>query len=320
MSIIKDSLYGFVIGDAIGVPIEFEDRKKLMSNLVTSMLGYGSYDVPEGTWSDDTAMTLATMDSIIKQNGNINYNDVADRFCNWLNNAEYTGTNEVFDIGITTKYALMRYWSDKSDATKCGGTSVSENGNGSLMRMLPIALYCYYKNLKDNEILDIVRKASSITHAHEISIMGCYIYVRYIIFLLYGKDKLTAYGMVKCLDYNIFSKETNDIYSRILKEDISKIDLSDIRSSGYVVESLETVLWIILNCNSYNESIIGAINLGGDTDTIGAITGSIAGLLYGYDKISDKWINKLRNKEYLDKIIEQFEKLFDLDVEVKNNE
>ena len=316
MSKIKDSLFGFAIGDAIGVPIEFESRNKLMNNPVTSMLGYGSYDVPEGTWSDDTAMTLATMDSIIKTNGCINYNDIADRFCNWLNNAEYTATNQVFDIGITTKYSLMRYWDNKTDATKCGGTGVNENGNGSLMRMLPIALYCYYKNLKDEEILKIVKDVSSITHAHERSIMGCYIYVRYIMFLLYGKDKFAAYSMIKCLDYTMFSEEENIVYSRILKEDIFKVDLNDIKSSGYVVETLETVLWIILNCNNYNESIIGAINLGGDTDTIGAITGSIAGILYGYDKISDKWLNKLRNKEYLDNIIKDFERVFGEKIEV----
>ena len=163
MNDIKGGLVGFAVGDAIGVPIEFEDRKKLMKSPVTSLKGYGSYDVPKGVWSDDTSMTLATIDSIIKCKG-INYNDIADRFCNWLNNAEYTATDEVFDIGITIKYALMRYWEDKSDATKCGGTSINENGNGSLMRMLPIAFYCYYKNLNKKEIFNIVKKVSSITH------------------------------------------------------------------------------------------------------------------------------------------------------------
>ena len=87
MSIIKDSLYGFAIGDAMGVPIEFENRDKLKNNLVTSMLGYGSYDVPKGTWSDDTSMTLATIDSLINNKGELNYNDIADKFCDWINNA-----------------------------------------------------------------------------------------------------------------------------------------------------------------------------------------------------------------------------------------
>ena len=310
MSVIKDSLYGFVIGDAMGVPIEFEPRNKLFNNPVISMVGYGSYDVPEGTWSDDTSMTLATMDSIIQNNGNINYNDIADRFCNWINNAEYTATNEVFDIGTTTKFALMRYSFDKVESVKCGGTSVSENGNGSLMRMLPIALYCYYRHLNDLEIVDLVRNASSITHAHERSILGCYIYVKYIICLLSVKDKLIAYNMLKSMDYSSFSNEELNIYHRILEEDIYKKNLEEIKSSGYNVDTLEAVFWVVLNTENYNESIVGAINLGGDTDTIGAITGSISGILYGYNSINQKWISKLRGKEYLDDIINKFETIF----------
>ena len=99
MSVVKNSLVGFAVGDAMGVPLEFEHREKLLEKPVTTMTGYGSYSVPEGVWSDDTSMTLATMDSIIEKNG-IDYNDMANRFLNWINNAEYTATNEVFDIGI----------------------------------------------------------------------------------------------------------------------------------------------------------------------------------------------------------------------------
>lgn len=311
MSIVKDSLYGFIVGDAMGVPIEFEDREKLINKPVTSMLGYGSHDVEAGVYSDDTSMTLATMDSIIKQNGIINYNDIADKFCNWVNNNEYTATNKIFDIGMTTKYALIKYFNNKIDATMCGGTNVNENGNGSLMRMLPIALYCFYKNIKgDNEIFTLVKNSSSITHAHDISILGCYIYVRYVISLLETKNKISSYNFIKKLDYSMFIEEVKLEYSRILFSDISILNINDVNSSGYVVDTLEAVFWIILNCSSYNESIIGAINLGGDTDTIGAITGSIAGILYGYDNISKRWISKLKNKDYIDEIIIKFENTF----------
>jgi ADP-ribosylglycohydrolase len=311
MSIVKDSLYGFIVGDTMGVPVEFEDREKLINKPVTSMLGYGSHDVEEGVYSDDTSMTLATMDSIIKQNGIINYNDIADKFCNWVNNNEYTATNKVFDIGMTTKYALIKYFNNKIDATMCGGTNINENGNGSLMRMLPIALYCFYKNIKDdNEIFTLVKNLSSITHAHDISILGCYIYVRYVISLLETKNKISSYHFIKKLDYSMFIEEVKLEYSRILFSDISTLNINDINSSGYVVDTLEAVFWIILNCSSYNESIIGAINLGGDTDTIGAITGSIAGILYGYDNISKRWISKLKNKDYIDEIIIKFENTF----------
>ena len=311
MSIVKDSLYGFIVGDAMGVPKEFEDREKLINKPVTSMLGYGSHDVEAGVYSDDTSMTLATMDSIIKQNGIINYNDIADKFCNWVNNNEYTATNKVFDIGMTTKYALIKYFNNKIDATMCGGTNINENGNGSLMRMLPIALYCFYKNIKDdNEIFTLVKNLSSITHAHDISILGCYIYVRYVISLLETKNKISSYNFIKKLDYSMFIEEVKLEYSRILFSDISTLNINDINSSGYVVNTLEAVFWIILNCSNYNESIIGAINLGGDTDTISAITGSIAGILYGYDNISKRWISKLKNKDYIDEIIIKFENTF----------
>ena len=311
MSIVKDSLYGFIVGDAMGVPVEFEDREKLINKPVTSMLGYGSHDVEAGVYSDDTSMTLATMDSIIKQNGIINYNDIADKFCNWVNNNEYTATNKIFDIGMTTKYALIKYFNNKIDATMCGGTNINENGNGSLMRMLPIALYCFYKNIKDdNEIFTLVKNLSSITHAHDISILGCYIYVRYVISLLETKNKISSYHFIKKLDYSMFIEEVKLEYSRILFSDISTLNINDINSSGYVVDTLEAVFWIILNCSSYNESIIGAINLGGDTDTIGAITSSIAGILYGYDNISKRWISKLKNKDYIDEIIIKFENTF----------
>lgn len=311
MSIVKDSLYGFIVGDAMGVPVEFEDREKLINKPVTSMLGYGSHDVEAGVYSDDTSMTLATMDSIIKQNGIINYNDIADKFCNWVNNNEYTATNKIFDIGMTTKYALIKYFNNKIDATMCGGTNINENGNGSLMRMLPIALYCFYKNIKDdNEIFTLVKNSSSITHAHDISILGCYIYVRYVISLLETKNKISSYNFIKKLDYSMFIEEVKLEYSRILFSDISTLNINDVNSSGYVVDTLEAVFWIILNCSNYNESIIGAINLGGDTDTIGAITGSIAGILYGYDNISKRWISKLENKDYIDEIIIKFENTF----------
>ena len=311
MSIVKDSLYGFIVGDAMGVPVEFEDREKLINKPVTSMLGYGSHDVEAGVYSDDTSMTLATMDSIIKQNGIINYNDIADKFCNWVNNNEYTATNKIFDIGMTTKYALIKYFNNKIDATMCGGTNINENGNGSLMRMLPIALYCFYKNIKDdNEIFTLVKNSSSITHAHDISILGCYIYVRYVISLLETKNKISSYNFIKKLDYSMFIEEVKLEYSRILFSDISTLNINDVNSSGYVVDTLEAVFWIILNCSNYNESIIGAINLGGDPDTIGAITGSIAGILYGYDNISKRWISKLENKDYIDEIIIKFENTF----------
>lgn len=310
MSVIKDGLIGFAIGDAMGVPIEFVSREKLLENPVTSMIGHGTYDLPEGVWSDDTSMTLATMDSLINSNG-INYNDMADRFCNWASKGAYTATGVVFDIGLTTKKALVKYLETHDDAVNCGLSSMDSNGNGSLMRMFPIALYCYYNKLKDYEIFNIVKNSSSITHANEVSVLGCYIYVNYLLFILNGKDKYASYNMVKCLDYDTYFDE-DDIayYNRILKTNIGNLRIDDLKSTGYVVHTLESVFWVLLNTNSYPESIVGSINLGEDTDTIGAITGSISGVLYGYDNIPNKWLSKLKNYNYLEEMIDNFERKF----------
>ena len=316
MSVTRDALIGFAIGDAMGVPVEFQKRDLLLEHPVTKMYGHGSYDVPEGTWSDDTSMTIATMDSIIQKNGELDYNDIADRFINWVLNAEYTATNEVFDIGNTTRKSIVKYSNDRKDATLCGSREENENGNGSLMRMLPIALYCHYKRVEYDEIYTIVKKASSITHAHPISILGCYIYVRYLMFILSGKDKFAAYNMIKAIDYEeMFSEDTISFYNRLLNDDIKNYKINDIKSTGFVRDSIEAALWVTLKSNNFQEAIIGSVNLGGDTDTIGAITGSIAGILYGMDTFPPQWLNKLKKQELLEEIAIGFEKALKINIE-----
>ena len=233
-----------------------------------------------------------------------------DKFCEWVNHAKYTATNVVFDIGITTKYAIKRYQEENLEPTKCGGTKISENGNGSLMRMFPIALYSYYKTLNDEEIYSIVKNTSSLTHAHEISILGCYIYVKYILNILNSSTKEESYQLIKEINYEkYFTIDTINEYKRILKNNIKDLTLDEINSSGYVRTTLESVLWTISNTSNYKDAIIKSINLGEDTDTIGAITGSIAGIIYGYNSIPEKWLNKLKKLDYLESISTQFDNI-----------
>ena len=300
-----DGLIGFVVGDAMGVPIEFKTREELLKNPVTKMTEYGTHNQPAGTWSDDTSMMIATIDSINAKNA-IDIQDIALKFVAFKNHASYTATNEVFDIGNTCSLAISKFEENHDDPTLCGINDINANGNGSLMRILPIAYYAIEKKLKEYEILELVRQISSITHAHEISIMGCYFYVRYVIFLLNGKDKYAAYSRARSVDYAMFKPETQEAYNRLIKEDISKYKLNDIKSTGYVVDSLEAAIWVTLKSGNYKEAVIGAINLGGDTDTIGAITGALAGIIYGYDFIPEEWKDALAKKEYLMDIFEEF--------------
>ncbi len=233
-----------------------------------------------------------------------------NNFLMWYGKYKYTATNKVFDIGRITYDALLDYAENKKNPVECGLKGINDNGNGSLMRMLLIAIYCYYNRYNETEIYNIVKDASSLTHAHEISVLGGYLYVIYMINILYGFDKYESLDMLKKVNLNKFSDETINEYKRILNGNISKEKINNIYSTGYVVYTLEAVLYVILNTDSFDQALIGAVNLGEDTDTIGAITGSIAGILYGYGSIPKKWLEKLKNKEYLNEIIWRFENYF----------
>lgn len=299
----RNAILGFIIGDAMGMPVEFKSRYTLMHDPITKMTDNDYDDIPKGAWTDDTAMTLATMDSIT-QTGTIDKFDLIERFTEWIKNGKYTASNKVFDIGLSTARAIAKYELEKNPDT-CGGLEYNDNGNGSLMRMLPVAYYCYINKLNDDEIIQAVRDASKVTHAHDVSIMGCYIYVRYIIFLLTHKDKYASYNMIKCLDYSMFNEIARNEYNRLLTENIQNIDIDNIDSGGYVKSTLESVIWTILNCENFKQSIIGAISLGGDTDTIAAITGSIAGIIY--NEVPEEWLNEIYNLDYALEFIDKFE-------------
>ena len=305
---VKNGIISFVVGDTIGVPVEFNSRERLLLNPVTEMLEYGTHNMPKGCWSDDTSMTLATMDSIIKCK-EINTNDMADRFIKWYRNGEYTATGIMFDIGTTTKQALIKYQRGIDIASKCGGEREYDNGNGSIMRMLPIAYYCYLKSLEDTEILKIVKEVSSITHRHQISILGCYIYVRLAMELLKGKELLQAYQEIKKLDYSYFTEDTIYKYERILNNDIGLYNINEISSNGYIVSTLEATLWTLINSKSFNETIIKAINLGEDTDTVGACVGGLAGIYYGIENINQKWKDNILRYDYIINMCNEFEEI-----------
>ena len=302
----KNGIIGLAIGDAMGVPLEFCSREKLMKNPTTTMLGYGSHDVPKGSWSDDTSMTLATIDAIIKDK-KINCETIATNFLDWMKNAKYTPTDKVFDIGRTSLRAIARFEDKQNVAEECGGNSEMDNGNGSLMRILPITYYCYCQRLTEQEIYETVKKVSSITHRHEISIMGCFIYVIYGIELLNNKNLTQAYKKIRKIKYDkYFSKDTIKRYERVLKNNINKYSLDEIKSTGFVVDTLEATLWVLLNTNSYNQAIIGAINLGNDTDTVGACVGGLAGIYYRQESINQNWKNDLLKLDYINNLCDKF--------------
>ena len=304
----KNRIMGFIIGDALGVPLEFKNREIFKNNKVTDMISSDRIGI-KGVWSDDSSMVIATMKSIIDNKGKINYDSIMDNFILWISNKEFIATDKAFGIGRATFFALGNYYHKRCEKiTDCGMNGFNYNGNGSLMRILPIAYYSYYKKLTDDEMYNLVRDISSLTHGHEISILGCFIYVLLVIELLSGKEKEIAYSNIRKYNYKkYFSLENIKYYDRLLKNDICKLDINSISSMGFVVDTLVAVIWCFINNDSYDKCVIEAINLGNDSDTIGALVGGLSGIYYG--NLPNKWLDHIIKKDYLLNIINDYYKI-----------
>ncbi|AWK03378.1 hypothetical protein HYN56_03715 [Flavobacterium crocinum] len=290
---IESGLFGVAIGDALGVPVEFKSREKLKENPVVDMMGFMSWNQPPGTFSDDSSLAFCTAESLCK---GYDIEDMALTFVKWMQEGYWGAHNKVFDIGGTTKHSLARVVKGES-ARNSGNFFEEDNGNGSLMRILPLVFYLQKEN--DIEVIyKKVKEVSSITHAHFRSGFACFIYVVYCLEILKDKDKFEAYKEMQ----NVLSKFLEDkkynpveiqLFEKLLKNDIWTYPENEIRASGYVLHSLEASFWCFLNSDSYEKTVLKAVNLGEDTDTTGAIAGGLAGIYYGIENIPEKWIDNL---------------------------
>lgn len=305
---LKSAILGLAVGDALGVPYEFISRDIIKKNPCKDMIGYGTHNKKAGTWSDDTSLTLCLLDNL--NNKNINYNNIMNSFILWYDNGKYTADGDTFDIGITTSDAIDNY-KIRKNLIKCGLYDEYSNGNGSLMRILPIAFYInkYFDSqlFESNEVINIIYNVSSLTHSHKRSLIACVIYTAIALNLINDMNIEGAINKVlkDSFDYYKNEKELNN-YKRIFDSDFKKINDVKIESSGYVVHTLEASIWILLNTSNYEDAVLKAVNFGDDTDTTAAVTGGLAGLYYGIDNIPSKWINTLVNKELIINICNKF--------------
>ncbi|MEM4261068.1 MAG: ADP-ribosylglycohydrolase family protein [Candidatus Woesearchaeota archaeon] len=306
-----DMFLGIAVGDALGVPFEFKNREALKREPVTDMMGFGTYNQPVGTWSDDSSLAFCLADSLC--NG-YDLVDIAKKFVEWKDKALWTPYGEVFDIGITTSYSINKLRSilksknyDELKSLKDINIE-SHTSNGSLMRILPLLGYIKSKPIKDQ--FEIIREVSALTHQHIRSAIACLIYLKFAELIIVKNDKKLAYALMKDEVNNFLSiskidKVEINVFRRILEADISSLPIYEIESTGYVIHTLESALWCVLKNDNYADTVLTAVNLGGDTDTISAIAGGLAGLIYSYKKIPEKWVSKLAK---LDKILELAER------------
>lgn len=197
------------------------------------------------------------------------------RFCDWAYKGKYSPDGICFDIGTATSTALFE---------GVGGKSEKSNGNGSLMRIAPLA----FTNATDEQVACV----SAITHAHRISIDACTAYVHIMRALAEGISPGKA---IKT------HSPTEPPFERLML--ISELDIDEIESSGYVVHTLEAALWCLLHTRTYTDCVTAAVNLGRDSDTTACVAGALAGVLYGIDAIPTEWIECLRAKDVIEKCL-----------------
>ena len=351
-----DGIMGLVVGDALGCPVQFLSRDRIRERgPVTGMEGYGTYNMPEGTWTDDSSMALAAMDSIIHRKG-IDPEDIMKCFMKWEFQGAYTPFGEAFDQGMTCSEAIYSF-RDSGDYRTCGKTGEYANGNGALMRILPVCLYYIDKDYmglsgqkmeigsdfsgqemvvcsdlsgqeaedhadlyktnaesKDREAIQGIHLVSGLTHNHPRSQMACGLYYFMAKEILQGNgdslNECLQRGMDTGLDFyrHFYRQEDKNLqemahYRRLADLDqFAGLPEDKIRSSGYVVDSLEAAIWCLLTTDTFADGLLKAVNLGLDTDTVAAIAGGLAGLYYGYENIPADWLAVIQKREYVEEM------------------
>ena len=267
------------------------------------MTGFGTHNQPPGTWSDDTSLSLCLMESLCD---GFTLSDQADRFRRWLFQAHWTPHGSVFDVGQTTREAIFRL--DRVvDPRDAGPTDQYTNGNGSRMRILPIAIYFAHDNPMDR--LARTMDASRLTHGHIRSQLACGFLVELAAQLIHGRTFTEALSSARSTLAPVIEQryeQESPAFTRLFDVGLVNRAANEISGSGYVIHSLEAAVWCTARAESFADAVLAAVNLGEDTDTTAAISGGLAGLRFGRLSIPSHWISKLARVDEIDSLIVRF--------------
>lgn len=269
------ALLGLAIGDAIGTTLEFRARDTYEA--LTDMVGGGPFNLKVGEWTDDTAMALALSDSLEAREV-FDEQDLLGRFINWWRWGIYSCTGECFDIGITTRQALVRWESTKDP--HCGSTDPMSAGNGSLMRLAPVAIRFWSDRVR---LRDVAGRQSKTTHGAPEAIDACIAFAEVLADAIEGRPKSEV--------LRARSEPYVGAIGAIMRGHWQEKARTEIHSTGYVAHSLEAALRCVGRTPDYRNAVLMAANLGEDADTTAAITGQLAGALYGASGLPKSWVS-----------------------------
>jgi ADP-ribosyl-[dinitrogen reductase] hydrolase len=303
----KGALMGFIVGDALGLPFENLSRAEMAARPATTMTGFGTHHQPPGTWSDDSSMMLCIMENEIHHGDAYS---LAESFIRFYKEGYMTPHDQCFDIGATNRKALDRCL-EGLPLKASGLNDPGSEDNGSLMRVVPYALLRKYYWRK-------MMSQGCITHRGSKSHISSWLFQEVLQELLSGKIPTDAiYGPLAQFDSRVkqYLREANpklgEVIGRIRMPEFQSLPESQIRSSNFVVDTLEASIWCLLNSTDYRSAVLTAVNLGEDTDTTAALTGALAGACYGLLDIPAEWINTLIRREEVEMMIDGFIKDID---------
>lgn len=305
MSKAKGAFYGNLIGDALGAPVEFQPRDSFPP--VTDMLLCETWDLPAGSFTDDGSMMLCLAASIVNAGGIQDPANVLAHYFAWYAEGYMSVNGNCFDIGYTTRAALEDY--AERGILEAETVDEFQAGNGSVMRLAPIPVVFYNQPL---ECIWAQGAASSrTTHASAAAVWGCGLWATLTALAILGRSKAEMIRWIRDIPYN------SDInisaypigWKRVLDCRFLTAERDDILSGGYVVDSCEAALWAFFRTETFAEGACLAVNLGKDTDTVGAIYGILAGAFYGYEGIPPHWLATLQMSDTVAEVwrdLEQF--------------
>lgn len=299
----RGGVLGVAVGDALGVPVEFLLRADIAANPVTEMRGFGTHRQPPGTWSDDTSLTLCLLEGLTEGRA---LKGIAELFLAWMTKGHWTPRGRVFDVGMATREAIFRI-DDFEDPRDAGLRHERSNGNGSLMRTLPVALM--RAGDTPEEVAALAHDISRLTHGHARSQMACGIYCELVRRLLHGEELLAAWNATRqwaaAFYQHTFPEEIRQFRGILRRTDAEwqSLPTDQISTTGYVIDTLDAALWCLLTTDNFRDCVLKAVNLGDDTDTTGAVAGGLAGVLYGTEGIPADWLDALARRDEIEELI-----------------
>lgn len=297
---LRGGLYGLLLGDALGVPYEFHSAASL-SHLrpdeidMTPPPGFARahHGVPPGTWSDDGAQALALLDAL-RRDRTLDLATLAGNLQDWFQRGAFTPDGQVFDVGLQTRRALQQLAAGATPA-RAGPDGERDNGNGSLMRCLPVVLVA----ASHDEAIALARKQSLVTHGHVRAQLCCALYA------LTGRemlDGLSAADAVRAAEDALLARCGGSDEEAELKIVLDgRFDAP--QGSGYVVDSFWSAIHCLLSTQGFEACMRRAVQLGNDTDTTAAIAGGLAGLLHGEPGLPARWLDALHGKPLVEALL-----------------